>query len=177
MPKLTNQSPGVFTSVCQVQKITDLSRTMLGFGKTFDLAVEVELSVPELSWNPKFTVYGDFKRDGQQTIVGWGGAFKVRDFIKVLTGKDMEIDTDNPVIDPNLLNECLGKSFMRLSYKAGLKDDGVTTKYNDWNTVAPPDTDSDHFKARFFANYKKTGHPKNFNPDPGTIPDDSNPIA
>lgn len=176
MPLLTNSQPGVFTSVCTVHSITDMSRQELGFGKAFDLALEMELSVPNLSWKPKFTVYGDFKKDDNGTVINWGGAFKVRDFVKVLTGKDMQIDTDNPVIDPTLIDECLGKSFLRLSYKAGIKDDGVTTKYNDWNTVAPADADPEHFKGRFFANYKKTGHPKNFAPDPDTIPPDENPI-
>jgi hypothetical protein len=84
----------------------------------------------------------------------------VGNFFQAL-GLNGELDPeDHPIIPSQWLEEAVGKTFFRLSYTAGKRDDG-RFKYCDWNEVGSI-TDGEEKLMNSFRKSLAKGYPKNY---------------
>lgn len=124
-------------------------------------------------FTPEMFVMGDFKRDSQGKVTGWGSAFKVRNVFNAC-GVAGSVD-DNGNIPQALIDSLAGHEVYVLKYV--FKDDGKK-HYKLWSDMMlgvdskePVET----LKKAFFDSYLK-GYPKDFVPVAevqGDIPTDA----
>jgi hypothetical protein len=151
---------GIVISPATIARIEDISGDQLSFmSEPCELGIKAVLEVGQ-SFQPELTIFGQFKRDGEGKVIGWGSAFKVGNFFKAL-GINGDLDPeDNPIIPAAWLEEALGKTFLRLSYTAGKRDDG-RFKYYDWNEIGSISDGEEKLMASFRKSLAK-GYPKNY---------------
>ena len=93
--------------------------------------------------------------------MGWGSAFPVQEALLRL-GYTGSLAPGN-TIPEGVLEALAGKSFMRLSYVSGLKDDG-RPRYSDWNLIGTTEEGPEALSARFRRSVAR-GFPKNYRPE------------
>lgn len=139
-------SKGVFASLGTVTKITDLSNypgsnkplNKRNDGTPFELCIEVEYEREDgEKWNTRF--FGEFKKDTiSGKVKGWKAFGNgVQNFFETMIG-DLEsvgnMLNDDYSIGSSLVGACIGKKFYRISYIAGMKDDGKG-RWKDFNQI------------------------------------------
>ncbi len=126
-----------------------------------DIGIKLTLDVGK-SFQPEMIIAGNFKRDNSTgDVVSWGGGFVIQDLL-IRMGYLGKLNEGN-TIPSEALESLKGKSFLRLSYVTGLKQDG-RPRYSDWTQVAAEDESRESLVARFHRSVAK-GYPKNFRPE------------
>jgi len=120
--KRRSYGPGVYISEVSIVSAEDISGTTPPFlQEPVDIGLDLTLEVGR-SFNPHLVIAGNFKRDEiTGEVVGWGSAFPVQEALLRL-GYTGSLAPGN-TIPEGVLEALAGKSFMRLSYVSGLKDD------------------------------------------------------
>jgi hypothetical protein len=158
-------SDGIYVSKAIILGVQD----MAGQGnRTDDVSLQLTLQVDGVEFQPKMYISGSFKRDQQGQPVGMGSTFKVLKFISTVTGlTHVSIDRQTGAIAPEILQDLVGKSFLRLTYRAGLKPGSADKyKYKTWNTVAPADSDPELLRQEFLTEYNTKKFPRDYTPVP-----------
>lgn len=137
------------------------------FEKTPDLFLVLKLSIPGLSFEPTVELAGNFKRDDNGQVTGWGGAYAIRDLFHTF-GIKGELNADYTLPD-SVLEQLVGKDVMRLTYVSKKKEDGSNKlSYSTWTKLAIADESEEgkqKFANSFVAEWQKTGFPKNYHPE------------
>lgn len=160
---------GALIKEVKVIKATDLSGTEI-LDSRRDLAVEMELDVGR-DFNPKFTIFGDYKRD-ENGELDWHSAFVVKDLFQktgCFDGMDKEKISEllgyfeKSKIPNAFLKRLIGKTFWKIDYvKEVVEKDGVKkARYSSWNKI---DVDREKLEKAWKESLEK-GYPKNYNPD------------
>ena len=158
---------GVFVQPTHIQKVVNLSgKTLEHLEDKFDLAIEVFMDEPELSFTPSVKIFGNFARTGKK-ITGWGSAFKVGRFFDEVMGEATL--NDDYTIPAEWLKKAKGMRFMKLIYAAGAKSDDPTKArlLTSDHMVSLEDKDEDaaaQFLSDEWHRQRAKGYPKNYNP-------------
>jgi len=177
---------GIFIDKVRIISAEDVSGTKIfeKIGKNYvpDLAVRITFDIGK-SFTPEDTVFGNFTRNDDNSVKGWGGAFKVRDLF-------VECDITGDLTSDNRLPEewvkgLIGKELWRLQYVTKRKPDGKF-KYYSWNTYLNANDDpsllSEKFMDSVTSGYPKDYHPEimdeddSFQPDKFTTVDEDDPF-
>ena len=104
-------------------------------------------------------INGNFKRDEiSNEIIGWGSAFKIKDFFFNCKVKgDL---TDDNKIPEEWIDMVVGQEIAILRYIKS-EEDGKY-KYNKWDIIG---TDEEKLKAKFIKEYSEKGYPKAYSPE------------
>jgi|10_taG_2_1085330.scaffolds.fasta_scaffold02207_14 hypothetical protein len=113
--------------------------------KPDDIGLEMTLDIGR-DFEPTFYVGGAFKRDEFGDIVNMGTVKKV-DILLDSLGVDTSLTKDNKVPE-DVLNDCIGREFLRLSYVSGERDDG-RAKWSDWQETRRSGIDYNDFTKDF----------------------------
>ena len=114
--------------------------------KPDDLGIEMTLDIGR-DFEPSFYIGGQLKRDEFGDKVGLGTCKKVSILFDSLD-IDVPLTLDNLRIPRDILNDCVGRDFLRLSYVKGQKDDGKSV-WSNWQETAKTGTDYNVFKESF----------------------------
>ena len=157
MPKLDSASDsssikvskGVYASLVTVTEVKDLSNhpnykgqiNTLKDGTPTELCIEVKYQKDNgEEWNQRF--YGKYKFDKVTgSIKGWQAFGNgVQNFFTTLLGKETleNLLNDDYSLGKRLFDGVVGKSFYKVSYVSGSKDDG-RPRYKDWDRVFKED--------------------------------------
>ncbi len=155
-------APGVFISQVSVVNVENISGQQPPYmERPIDLGLKLTLNIGR-DFQPDLIIAGNFKRDAQSNdVIGWGSAFVVQDILSRL-GYSGILQEGN-VLPQEALDFLLHKSFYRLSYVSGVKDNG-RLRYTDWNQVATLDEGAESLVNRFKKSLCK-GYPKNYHPE------------
>ncbi len=131
--KSASHLDGTFINVPTILSATDIShQDIFHNGKPVDCGLELKLDVGQ-SFYPTWKVYGNFKV-GEGGKMDWGSAFIVREFLETL-GIKGNLNEDGSI--PNeVLQELIGKQFIRLSYVRGFDANKGKKRYDDFRFVA-----------------------------------------
>lgn len=167
---------GTFINVVRIVQAHDVSKQdVYKNGSPVDCGVELTVDIGR-DFQPKFTICGNFKTDGNK--LSWGSAFVVKDLLTQL-GIKGELAEDG-TIPVEILEQLNGREIIRLSYLKGYDADKDKKRYNDYKHVAVVD-DFSNLEAVKAAGKKLTnkfikdvaaGWVKSFTPDAGK----SNPL-
>lgn len=153
---------GIFIDEAEVVSIEDISgQTTERQRWARDLAMEVTMKLLKNDWERSVTIAGDFEKDKQTgAIIGWGAAFKVRNFFDALGvgGENVELTEDNKLPEL-LLAAATGRQALILSYS------NKRGKTSTWNQVAAANASKEDFKDYFLTGFNKSGYPKNYDPN------------
>jgi len=144
-----------------------------------DIALELEMEGDGLNFTMKHTIGGDFKRDANSKVSGWGGAFPI-DLLAEELGLYADKDAaethmqafETGIIPQVMLTRLQGKTIYKVSYACGLKDTGKI-KYRNFNIVS---LDKDKLMKSWTDSVAK-GYPKNYTPDVVAETDDTTPLS
>ena len=130
-----------------------------------DIGIEMTLDIGR-DFEPTFYVGGAFKRDEFGDILSLGTVKKV-DILFDSMGMDVPFGEDN-IVSEDVLNDCVGREFLRLSYVSGEKDNGKS-KWSDWQETRSVDTSKEDF-TKDFMNAVLNGWVRNYEPSTTTNP-------
>jgi hypothetical protein len=158
-----------FCDSIEISAARDVSGIQNPWGKVPDLALELEY--PGKDGNPfKTTLGGEFKRDANGTIVGFGGAFPIEVLLSkstlFATMKEQEKKDFLQIIElgklpKKFLDFLVGKTLHKVSYVKGYKeDDPSKLAYSSFNQLGW--TKEQVIKA--FNDGVAKGYPKNYDP-------------
>ena len=149
------------TSKVKILEVADISGQQLSHMKSpCDIGVELKIDIGR-EFTPTMVLWGDFKRDNQGNVVGWGGAFVLRDFLTKV-GYKGELGENNS-LTPEIIAFLNNKEFIRLSYLSGIKEGG-RYRYSDWNQVASVEEGATGLVQRFRHSVEQ-GYPRNYHPE------------
>jgi len=150
---------GIFVDVAIIKSVVDLSgKTTAFWQRPYSLALEAKIILVKNDWERTFSIGGNFKRDEQtDEVIGWGSAFKVRDFLlnTSTVDQDFELD-DNNQIPTEVLESMRGKTFLLLSYR------NSRGKTSNWDQIGVAGSDREELKNKFLSEWKRTGYPRNY---------------
>lgn len=152
---------GIFISQVTITAVEDISDMVLThLDKAFDIGIKLTLDIGK-DFQPEFLIAGNFKRDPlTDEVIGWGSGFLVQEALTRL-GYDGRLAEGN-AIPPEVLEFLIGKSFYRLSYVSGVKENGKL-RYSDWNHIASLDEGAEDLLRRFKRSVS-SGYPRNYKP-------------
>jgi hypothetical protein len=113
-------------------------------------------------FEPSFYIGGQLKRDEFGNKVGLGTCKKV-DILFDSLDIDVPITIDDLTIPQDILNDCVGRDFLRLSYVKGQKDNGKS-EWSNWQETAKTGTDYNVFKETFLSAVSKK-YVRNYQPN------------
>lgn len=158
-PKKSN---GVFVSKSKVSAVKVFYDEQQKWQTRPDsIGVEMTLDIGK-DFEPTFYVGGAFKLDEFGDKVGIGTVKKV-DILLESLGIDASLTEDNKIPE-DVVNDIVGREFVRLSYVSGVKDNGKS-KWSDWQETRPVGTDFNDFTDAFL-NAVNQGWVKNYKPEP-----------
>jgi len=154
--------PGIYINEVTILNAEDISGQPLPYSENpVDIGIKLTLDIGK-DWNPEMIIAGSFKRDFETNeVIGWGSAWPVQEALSKL-GYTGSLNEDNR-IPPEVLEDIVGKKFLRLSYVSGTKGDGKH-RYSDWNLIGSVEEGADTLAARFRRQIAK-GYPKNYRPE------------
>ena len=161
-------APNAFIDEFTILSAKDVSKIPMPWGVAYDFGLELEIKIDNLEFPLKFTLKGDYERNAEGAVIGWGKAWFCEAFLKeagVFKGKEQvvidEILTMLTVskIPQTILTGLVGQKFYRISYATGLKDNGKL-EYKSFNTLMK---DKDKLTAYFLKGVEK-GFPNNYDP-------------
>lgn len=156
---------GAYLSEVEILDVQDISQTD-HYGKTYDLAITLTLKDGE--FEKKKTLKGNFKRDENGVVVGWGGAFVIDNLIKALGiyekfGKseldDVMVSFEQSKVPASIIKLLKGNKVFAISYLKGIEDG--KKKYGAYSKVLP---DKDELIESFKADIAK-GFPSDYHPE------------
>ena len=158
---------GVFISEATIKSLTVKYDVKEKWQKRADdIALYLVLDVGQ-DFDYEMRIGGYFNRNDDGTIKNWGAALKVKILLDSL-GIEGKLTDDNRLPD-EVIEDMVGKKFLRLSYVAGTKQNGKTLWY-DWNEVGKIGQE-DRLREKFMKSVND-GWVKNYKPDTS---DDFNP--
>ncbi len=134
----------------------------------YDLHLQIEFAYEKTEFTKKFTICGNFERDGMSNILGWGKAWKVETTISTLLGhSDWDTSEDGKV--DHLFPELIGKKAFTLEYIA---------EWNNKATYFIYDISKDPAGLEsYFLQQVSKGKIKKYNPDLVYIKSNPTPAA
>src|ERR1700690_877 len=126
--------PGVYVNEVTIVKAEDISGQTLPFLQNpFELGLKLTLDIGR-DFQPDMIIAGNMKRDPDTNeVTGWGSGFVVQEALTRF-GYSGPL-TDENKIPPEVIESLVGQSFYRLSYVAGVRDNGKL-RYYDWNIIS-----------------------------------------
>jgi hypothetical protein len=157
-----NYGPGIYINEATIANVEDISGQPLPFTEQpFDIGIKLTLDIGK-DFRPEMIIAGNFKRDPESgEIIGWGSGFVVQEALTRLGYSGVLAEGNR--IPTDALVSLIGKTFLRLSYVSGTRNDGKF-KYTDWNQIATVDEGADSLASRFKRSLTK-GYPRNYHPD------------
>lgn len=157
----TQIAPGVYVDAGKIADVGVLTGEQPnGFKRTIEIGVKLYLD-KGLDFQPEINVFGDFKRNSAGQVIGWGGAFPVRDLLSRVAGFNGDIDEQTKKIPDAVLRELLGKDIQTIRYVYDLKEGKL--KYTTMMAVFPASTSVEEI-TKYWNDQRKKGYPKDYNP-------------
>ena len=156
----SNKRTGIFVSEATIKNVVVKYDVQEKWQKRpDDIAVFLTLDVGQ-NFDYEMRIGGYFNRKDDGSVKNWGAALKVKILLNAL---DIEgkLSKDFQLTD-EILDEMIGKKFLRLSYVSGTKENGKP-RWFDWNEVGKLGQE-DRLKERFMKAVND-GWVKNFRPD------------
>jgi hypothetical protein len=118
-------------------------------GKPVDVGLEFTLEIGK-SFQPKFSVHGNFKVDPNTGKVSDSSATKVKIALQNLKVKWNKLNPDNS-IPQDVLDQCIGKSITRLQYAYAMNEETGKPKYKtfDYFLLAGTENAKARIRAKF----------------------------
>jgi len=158
----SNKRTGVFVSEATIKNIVVKYDVQEEWQKRpDDIALFLTLDVGQ-NFDYEMRIGGFFNRNEDGSVKNWGAALKVKILLDALNIKGSL--TEDWQLSDEVLEEMMGKKFLRLSYVSGTKDNGKP-RWFDWNEVGRLGQE-DRLKERFMKAVND-GWVKNFRPDTG----------
>ena len=158
----SNKRTGVFVSEATIKNIVVKYDVQEKWQKRpDDIALFLTLDVGQ-NFDYEMRIGGFFNRNEDGSVKNWGAALKVKILLDALNIKGSL--TKDWQLPDEVLEEMMGKRFLRLSYVSGTKDNGKP-RWFDWNEVGRLGQE-DRLKERFMKAVND-GWVKNFRPDTG----------
>jgi len=158
----SNKRTGVFVSEATIKNIVVKYDVQEEWQKRpDDIAVFLTLDVGQ-NFDYEMRIGGFFNRNEDGSVKNWGAALKVKILLDALNIKGSL--TKDWQLPDEIVEEMMGKKFLRLSYVSGTKDNGKA-RWFDWNEVGRLGQE-DRLKERFMKAVND-GWVKNFRPDTG----------
>ena len=158
----SNKRTGVFVSEATIKNIVVKYDVQEEWQKRpDDIALFLTLDVGQ-NFDYDMRIGGFFNRNEDGSVKNWGAALKVKILLDALNIKGSL--TKDWQLSDEVLEEMIGKKFLRLSYVSGTKDNGKA-RWFDWNEVGRLGQE-DRLKERFMKAVND-GWVKNFRPDTG----------
>ena len=158
----SNKRTGVFVSEATIKNIVVKYDVQEEWQKRpDDIAVFLTLDVGQ-NFDYEMRIGGFFNRNEDGSVKNWGAALKVKILLDALNIKGSL--TKDWQLPDEIVEEMMGKKFLRLSYVSGTKDNGKA-RWFDWNEVGKLGQE-DRLKERFMKAVND-GWVKNFRPDTG----------
>ena len=135
-----------------------------------EVAIELHVKVPNLTWDKIVTLGGPLFKDPQTGKIT-GIPYNLHDLFKVCEIK--EIDVTEQGVAKEVVDQCIGKELLLLSYTK--KKGG----YGTWDKVGAIDRDKQSFADWFYSNWEKKGYPtayKEPSANPGPVRQVTNDI-
>lgn len=127
-----------------------------------DVLLSVKCDIGK-DFTPTMNFWGNYSKDSTTgAITGWGSAIVVNNFLWRV-GVEGKVGDDGK-IPQEILDQCRGKEFWRLSYVSGTKKDGEKVKYQEWNEIGSLEEGPENLLERFRYSLTK-GYPKNYRSD------------
>ena len=156
----SNKRTGVFVSEATIKNIVVKYDIQEEWQKRpDDIAVFLTLDVGQ-NFDYEMRIGGFFNRNEDGSVKNWGAALKVKILLDALNIKGSL--TEDWQLPDEIVEEMMGKKFLRLSYVSGTKDNGKA-RWFDWNEVGKLGQE-DRLKERFMKAVND-GWVKNFRPD------------
>jgi len=158
-PLLTRSLDGVFVDTVTIADAQCISGQNLEFlSRPIGIGVRLTLEIGK-DFQPYHEIFGDGKYNGA-TLTDWGSAFVVNDLFMRL-GITPSV-SDDGAIPSSIVQQLIGKQYLRLAYVTGRKDGGkFKTSY--WNEVAGITEGEKSLRERFKRSVAR-GYPKNYDP-------------
>ena len=156
----SNKRTGIFVSEATIKNVVVKYDVQEKWQKRpDDIAVFLTLDIGQ-NFDYEMRIGGYFNRKDDGSVKNWGAALKVKILLNAL---DIEgkLSKDFQLTD-EILDEMIGKKFLRLSYVSGTKENGKP-RWFDWNEVGKLGQE-DRLKERFMKAVND-GWVKNFRPD------------
>ena len=156
----SNKRTGVFVSEATIKNIVVKYDIQEKWQKRpDDIAVFLTLDVGQ-NFDYEMRIGGFFNRNDDGSVKNWGAALKVKILLDALNIKGNL--TEDWQLPDEIVEDMLGKKFLRLSYVSGTKDNGKP-RWFDWNEVGKLGQEN-RLRERFMKAVKD-GWVKNFRPD------------
>jgi len=156
----SNKRTGVFVSEATIKNIVVKYDIQEEWQKRpDDIAVFLTLDVGQ-NFDYEMRIGGFFNRNEDGSVKNWGAALKVKILLDALNIKGSL--TEDWQLPDEIVEEMMGKKFLRLSYVSGTKENGKS-RWFDWNEVGRLGQE-DRLKERFMKAVND-GWVKNFRPD------------
>ena len=158
----SNKRTGIFVSEATIKNIVVKYDVQEEWQKRpDDIALFLTLDVGQ-NFDYDMRIGGFFNRNEDGSVKNWGAALKVKILLDALNIKGSL--TKDWQLPDEIVEEMIGKKFLRLSYVSGTKDNGKA-RWFDWNEVGRLGQE-DRLKERFMKAVND-GWVKNFRPDTG----------
>jgi len=158
----SNKRTGVFVSEATIKNIVVKYDVQEEWQKRpDDIAVFLTLDVGQ-NFDYEMRIGGFFNRNEDGSVKNWGAALKVKILLDALNIKGTL--TKDWQLPDEIIEEMIGKKFLRLSYVSGTKENGKS-RWFDWSEVGRLGQE-DRLKERFMKAVND-GWVKNFRPDTG----------
>lgn len=163
---------GIYVDEARVVKVVNGTKEEAARGFEYDIALTVDFKLEKNGWDRKLTIGGNFKKDKQTgKIEDWGGAFKVRDFLKACNVAG-DLDEHGQPTDVQM-NNCKDAIVLVLTYPN--KKGGRST----WNNVTYATRSKEAFKDYFLKGAtnpdESRRYPKNY--QQSADPFDAQPVS
>ena len=160
----TSRPNGIFVSKAKIATVEAFYNEQQRWQKKpDDLGLMMCLDIGR-DFQPEFYVGGMLKRTEFGDVVGIGTIKKI-DILLTSLGIDADISKDDLTLLQSVLDEFIGREFLRLSYVSGVKDNGKP-RWSDWQETRRVGTDYDDFTASFLKAVANE-YVKNYRPDSG----------
>jgi|TARA_Y100000296_G_C5179570_1_gene262609 hypothetical protein len=149
----------LYVNRVEILKVDDLEGVVI-FGEKedkYDLAIDLSLyhlDAPK-PFETTLTLRGNFVRDKDGTVIRWGGAVSIDDFLKAISVKGNL--NDDETIPDKWLDAAEGQIIKVLSYPRNNSSYSGT-----WNRVWKNDTEDDFIRKQFLSEYRRSGYPRNY---------------
>ena len=159
----TKQGEAYLTAPAIVKEVKDISgHTFEKSGWTAEVGLEVGIQLEGYENLVTLFIFGKYKRNESDQIVGHSFRSSVISFLSRILGDEAEVDDDWSLM-PHVLQKCLNKEIVVLKYGKGLytaKDDTEKINWGYWDRIQAPNKASD--LAVEFQENVNNGYPREY---------------
>lgn len=133
----TKQGNAIFTALVPIVSVKDISGETIGNnGFTPEVGLEVEYEIEGYEKPKKVFIFGKYKRNDNNEIIGFSYKNSVVSFLVRVLGKDIDVNDDWSLMQSEL-QKCVGKKTHILKYGKGLYTGGEkpTIDWQYWDRV------------------------------------------